>query len=222
VERYCLQKYGVIIKTGEERWFVVQDFVGRVYNINETVGTSAHSVLFGAENPKSILSTGDSAWRVTSHSLVYGRLTGHSAHVFCDTDIRVDDLIDFISSQCLGTEVSNSIVFYAEPNDSFGFTETVGILLYWRQNRLDGSAEEDPNFLMKFVGCATGSNYLPYDKRFKIYIELDFSLHPYGYPVFGQLIHVLRLPGYEVSFGHYQRFNHDMRMVVDNVYIRID
>ena len=40
---------------------------------------------------------------------------------------------------------------------------------------LNESAEEGEDFLTKLVQCATGSNYLPYDSLFNIYIEFNLS-----------------------------------------------
>ncbi len=87
---------------------------------------------------------------------------------------------------------------------------------------LTESAEENPSFLMKFVECATGSNYLPCDKTFKIYIEFNFSLPPEGYPLFHSCTHEISLPGYEVFFSDYQKFKHNMNMIIEKIFNHFD
>ena len=79
------------------------------------------------------------------------------------------------------------------------------------------SAKEDPNFLVKLVECATGSNYLPCDKTFKINIEFDFSLDPLGYPFFHSCTHDIRIPRDELFFSNYDKFKHNMKMIIDKI-----
>ena len=55
------------------------------------------------------------------------------------------------------------------------------------------SAEEIDDFLVKFVECATGSNYLPFDRGFKINLEFDLSLDPLGNPMFHSCTHDIRI-----------------------------
>ena len=84
------------------------------------------------------------------------------------------------------------------------------------------SAEEDPSFLVKLVECATGSNYLPCDRTFKINIEFDFTLDPLGYPLFHSGSRDIRFPGYKVFFSDYDKFKHDTKMIIDKIYNRFD
>jgi hypothetical protein len=84
------------------------------------------------------------------------------------------------------------------------------------------SAKEDPNFLVKLVECATGSNYLPCDKTFKINIEFNFSLDPLGYPQFHSCTQDMVIPGYKLFFSDYDKFKHDMKMIIDKIYNRFD
>ena len=120
------------------------------------------------------------------------------------------------------------ILFYAENR---GATETEVAIIKEKQKRffnngfktfLRESAEEDPTFLVKFVECATGSNYLPYDKTFKINVEFDFSLEATAYPVFHSCTHDIRLPGYEAFFAHYPKFKSDMKTIIDDIYNKFD
>jgi hypothetical protein len=82
--------------------------------------------------------------------------------------------------------------------------------------------QEDPSFLVKFVECATGYNYLSYDKTFKINIEFDFSLPPQGHPVFHSCTRDIRFPGYGVFFDDYQKFKNDMKIIIGTIYNRFD
>jgi hypothetical protein len=59
---YGIYKDGVVIevtstKDGDESGFYLQDFFDNLYINKEKAGASAHAVLFGAKNPKSILSS---------------------------------------------------------------------------------------------------------------------------------------------------------------------
>ena len=82
--------------------------------------------------------------------------------------------------------------------------------------------QEDPSFLVKFVECATGSNYLPYDKTFKIKIEFEFSVLPQAQPCFHSCTKEVRFPGYAVFFDDYQKFKTDMKMIINAIYNRFD
>jgi hypothetical protein len=86
------------------------------------------------------------------------------------------------------------------------------------QKYLRESAEEDSSFLVKFVQCATGMNYLPYGKTFKIYIEFDLTRHPEKLPKIHSCTHEMRIPGYELFFSDYQHFKTKMNWVIDMVY----
>jgi len=89
------------------------------------------------------------------------------------------------------------------------------------QKYLRESAEEDSSFMVKFVQCATGSNYLPYDKTFKICIEFDFSRRPGKFPKIHSCTHEIRIPGYEgdeLFFSDYQKFKTRMNLVINMVY----
>lgn len=86
------------------------------------------------------------------------------------------------------------------------------------QKYLRESADEDSSLLVKFVQCATGSNYLPYGKTFKIYIEFDFSLHPERLPKFHSCTQEISFPGYELFFSDYDKFKTKMNDVVNMVY----
>ena len=131
------------------------------------------------------------------------------------------------------------ILFYAEPYDGIVLTETGKEKIKKEQEKffnvdfqkyLRESAEEDSSFLVKFVQCATGSNYLPYDKTFKIYIEFDFSRRPEKLPKIHSFTHEIRIPGYELLFyqppheeatareAHYQKFKTRMNFVINMVY----
>jgi len=87
------------------------------------------------------------------------------------------------------------------------------------QRYLKESAEEDKYFLVKFVECATGSNYLPFDKNFKINIEFNFSEDPQGYPLFHACTFDVVIPGFEVFFSNYKSFKTDkMNFAIKEVY----
>jgi len=83
---------------------------------------------------------------------------------------------------------------------------------------LKESADEDESFLVKFVECATGSNYLPFDKNFKINIEFNFSLDV-TLPNFHSCTRDVVLPGVEVFFADYESFKNDkMNFAINEVY----
>ena len=85
------------------------------------------------------------------------------------------------------------------------------------------SAEEIDGFLVKFVECATGSNYLPFDKDFKIYLEFDFSLDALGNPMFHSCTHEIRIPGYPLFFEDFETFkDKKMNQNILMVYNRFD
>jgi len=87
---------------------------------------------------------------------------------------------------------------------------------------LKESAEEDEDFLTKLVQCATGSNYLPYNSAFKIYIEFDLSHEPLSYPLFHTCTHDVRISGFGEFFNHYQTFKSRMNMAINDVYNHFD
>ena len=117
------------------------------------------------------------------------------------------------------------------PIKAFGFTETDVERMKEKQEKVYNTgfktflmecAKKDPNFLMKFVECATGSNCLPYNNAFKIKIEFNFSLLPDGYPKFHSCTGDIRLPGYHVLFDDYPKFKHDMYLIIDKIYNHFD
>ena len=73
------------------------------------------------------------------------------------------------------------------------------------------SAEEIDDFLVKFVECATGSNYIPFDQTFKINLEFDFSIDPLGNPMFHSCTHDIRVSGYPYFFEDFKTFK-DVKM----------
>ena len=73
------------------------------------------------------------------------------------------------------------------------------------------SAEEIDDFLVKFVECATGSNYLPFDKNFKIKLEFNLTLDPLGNPMFHSCDKDIVISGYEFFFEDYNTFK-DVKM----------
>lgn len=84
---------------------------------------------------------------------------------------------------------------------------------------LEESVKEDKSFLVKFVECATGSNYLPYDQKFKINIEFNFSLKGDGMPIFHTCTRDIVIPGYESFFYDYETFKKNkMNFAIDEVY----
>ena len=123
------------------------------------------------------------------------------------------------------------ICIYAEPDEAFGFTESDKERIKGEQEKfystgfktfLRESAKEDPSFLVKFIMCATGSDYLPYDKTFKINVEFDFSLDPQAMPFFHSCTNDIRFPGYELFFSDYHKFKTMMNRVINMVYNRFD
>ena len=80
------------------------------------------------------------------------------------------------------------------------------------------SAAEDEKFLVKFVQCASGSNYLPYDKKFKINIEFNFSLDPIGLPQFHSCTLDVMIPGANTFFYNYDAFKTKMNFAINEVY----
>ena len=87
---------------------------------------------------------------------------------------------------------------------------------------LKESAEEDEDFLTKLVQCATGSNYLPYDSAFKIYIEFDLTRTLERYPLFHTCTHGGRIPGFGEFYNDYQSFKSRMNMAKNEVYNHFD
>lgn len=83
---------------------------------------------------------------------------------------------------------------------------------------LKESAEEDSNFLVKFVECVTGYNYLPHDGSHKIQIEFSFA-QTEGLPLFHSCTRDLIIPGYDYYWSDYKDFK-DVKMnkTIDAVY----
>lgn len=73
------------------------------------------------------------------------------------------------------------------------------------------SAEEIDDFIVKFVECATGSNYLPFDNNFKINLEFNLSLEPLGNPMFHSCTQDISISGYDIFFQDYNTFK-DVKM----------
>jgi hypothetical protein len=85
------------------------------------------------------------------------------------------------------------------------------------------SAEEIDDFLVKFVECVTGSNYLPFDKTFKIKLEFDLTLVSLHHPMFHSCNKEIRIPGYEFFFEDYNTFKDvNMNQNILMVYNRFD
>ena len=87
---------------------------------------------------------------------------------------------------------------------------------------MNESAEEGEDFLTKLVQCATGSNYLPYDSPFNIYIKFNLSREPLSYPLFHTCTHDVRISGFGEFFNHYQTFKSRMNMAINDVYNHFD
>ena len=83
---------------------------------------------------------------------------------------------------------------------------------------LKESAEEDSNFLVKFVECVTGYNYLPHDGSHQIQIEFSFA-QTEGLPLFHSCTRDLIIPGYDYYWSDYKDFK-DVKMnkTIDAVY----
>ena len=80
------------------------------------------------------------------------------------------------------------------------------------------SADEDKDFLVKFVECVTGSNYLPYDVSHQIQIEFSFAKIE-GLPSFHSCSRDLVIPGYEHYWSDYKVFKEvKMNETIDTVY----
>jgi uncharacterized protein YggL (DUF469 family) len=78
------------------------------------------------------------------------------------------------------------------------------------------SAAEDPKFLVNFVECVTGSNYLPYDGGHIITIEFSFKAQ--GYPRFHTCTREVVIPGYEYYWSDFMNFKEMMNEVIDVSY----
>ena len=79
------------------------------------------------------------------------------------------------------------------------------------------SADEDSNFLVKFVECVTGSNYLPHVGG-QIQIEFSFASTE-GLPKFHTCTRELIIPGYEYYWSDYKEFKEvKMNQTIDLVY----
>mmetsp|Transcript_21288 Transcript_21288/g.45484 ORF Transcript_21288/g.45484 Transcript_21288/m.45484 type:complete len:114 (-) Transcript_21288:170-511(-) len=83
---------------------------------------------------------------------------------------------------------------------------------------LEESSKKDNDFLVKFVECASGRNYLPYDKNFKINIEFNFSLDAISLPKFHACTFDVVFPGFDIFFGDYNKFKETMDFVIPEVY----
>jgi hypothetical protein len=80
------------------------------------------------------------------------------------------------------------------------------------------SADEDNNFLVKFVQCVTGYNYLPCGGKFQIQIEFSFA-QTEGLPLFHTCPRDLVIPGYEYYWSDYKEFKEvKMNQTIDLVY----
>ena len=77
------------------------------------------------------------------------------------------------------------------------------------------SAAEDPKFLVNFVECVTGSNYLPYDGG---HITIEFSFKAQGYPKFHTCTRDVVIPGYEYYWSDFMNFKEMMNEVIDVSY----
>ncbi len=66
------------------------------------------------------------------------------------------------------------------------------------------SADEDSNFLVKFVECVTGSNFLPY-RDGQIQIEFSFA-QTEGFPNFHTCSRQIVIPGYDYYWSDYKDF----------------
>lgn len=81
---------------------------------------------------------------------------------------------------------------------------------------LKESAEKDSNFLVKFVECVTGSNYLPYNN---CQITIEFSFAAEGYPTFHTCTREVVIPGYEYFWSDYKDFKEEkMNKIIDVAY----
>ena len=79
------------------------------------------------------------------------------------------------------------------------------------------SADEDSNFLVKFVECVTGYNYLPYVGD-QIQIEFSFA-RTEGLPEFHTCTRDLVIPGYKYYWSDYKEFKEvKMNQTIDLVY----
>ena len=84
---------------------------------------------------------------------------------------------------------------------------------------LKESAEEDSNFLVKFVECVTGSNYLPYGGSHQDQIHIEFSFAAQGLPTFHTCSREIVIPGYEYYWINYKDFKEvKMNQTIDAVY----
>ena len=72
------------------------------------------------------------------------------------------------------------------------------------------SAEEDGDFIVKFVECVTGSNYLPYDGERQIQLEFSFQKLE-GLPHFHSCTRDIVIPGYDYYWSDYKEFK-DVKM----------
>ncbi|KAL7537829.1 hypothetical protein ACHAXR_008113, partial [Thalassiosira sp. AJA248-18] len=141
---------------------------------------------------------------------------------FAKPKINVDDLLGVLVPK----------YGEGEPHPSYNMTEEDKERLAQAQQQffernfkkyLQESAKEDETFLVKFVECATGSNYLPYDNEFKINIEFNFSLNPVGYPVFHACTGDVVIPGYEACFSDYESFKREkMNFAIGEVFNKFD
>lgn len=128
---------------------------------------------------------------------------------------------------CFYDQSSSLFYIYVEPDINWGMSEKDkkrhveaqisfykgGFIKYLKE-----SAEEEESFLVKFVECATGSNYLPFDKNFKINVEFNFSLDV-SMPMFHSCTRDVMIPGVDVFFSDYESFKNDkMNYAINEVY----
>ena len=71
---------------------------------------------------------------------------------------------------------------------------------------LKETANEDSSFLVQFVECATGSNYLPQGVNFTINIEFSFAEEALQLPRFHSCTREVVIPGYEIFWSDYDDF----------------
>lgn len=79
------------------------------------------------------------------------------------------------------------------------------------------SAEDDSNFLVKFVECVTGSNYLPHDDSYQIRLQFSYAKTG-GLPTFNTCSRGIIIHGREFIFGGYKNFKKVMNEVINVAY----
>ena len=145
--------------------------------------------------------------------------------MLCTLSLLIEKIDRALSNSLFLRIIMNT--FYVEPDIAWGMSKKDkerqeekqksfykgGFMKYLKE-----SADEDESFLVKFVECATGSNYLPFDKNFKINIEFNFSLDV-TLPKFHSCTRDVMLPGVEAFFADYESFKNDkMNFAINEVY----